>query len=91
MIKGLNLVERVKHEIKHNAEYHNQSVKFPVKDLELLIELAESNQYRLDLELMNKIAKYAGALHKIANSKEDSSCNELAMDYEVIASQALYD
>lgn len=55
MIKGVDLVAKIKYEIKHNLDYVNQSVKVPVKDLELLIELAESNQYRLDLSLVERI------------------------------------
>ena len=54
MIKGIDLIKKLKYELKHNTEQHTQSVKVPKKDLELLIELAESNQYRLDLELMKK-------------------------------------
>lgn len=50
-MKGLDLIQKIKHEMEHNLEHHNQSVKVPIKDLKLLLELAESNQYRLDLEL----------------------------------------
>lgn len=91
MIKGLDFLEKIKYEIKHNSEYYTQSAKVPIRDLELLIQLAESNQYRLDLELANKLLKYSQALNDIVNSKEDSSCNELALKYEVIAEKALYD
>ncbi|PLR99613.1 hypothetical protein [Bacillus sp. T33-2] len=36
-----------------------------------------------------KIERYEKALKEIAESDEDSSCNELALKYEVIAEQAL--
>ena len=91
MIKGLDLIQKIKYEMKHNLEYHNQSVRVPIKDLKLLIELAESNQYRLDLGIAKELCKYASALKEIAHSAEDSSCNELALKYEVIAEKALYD
>lgn len=54
MIKGTDLIAKIKYEMKHNLDFSNQSVKVPVKDLELIIELAESNQYRLDLELAER-------------------------------------
>lgn len=90
-MKGIDVLERIKYEAKHNYEYHNQSVKIPIKDLILLIQLAESNQYRLDLETAMQLQKYASALSEIAHSEEDSSCNELALTYEVIAEKALLD
>lgn len=40
-------------------------------------------------ELLDKIERYEGALKKIAFNQDDSSCNELALKYEVIAEQAL--
>lgn len=57
MIKGIDLIAKIKYEIKHNLDYSKQSVQVPVKDLELLIKLAESNQYRLDLETAERIVK----------------------------------
>lgn len=57
MIKGTDLVAKIKYEIKHNLDYSSQSVKVPVKDLEILIELAESNQYKLDMELAEAITR----------------------------------
>ena len=38
-----------------------------------------------------KAEKYETALKEIAESTADSSCNQLALDYEVIAEKALYD
>lgn len=54
MLKGIDLIAKLKYEMKHNLDYTNQSVKVPIRDLNLLIELAESNQYRLDMDLMKK-------------------------------------
>lgn len=88
-MKGLDIIQRIKYEIQYNIEIHNQSVKIPVKDLKLLIELAESHQYRLDLEIAKDIMKYVGALKEIADSKEGSSCNTIALKYKTIAEKAL--
>lgn len=57
MLKGIDLIARLKYEIEHNLDYSAQSVKVPIRDLKLLIELAESNQYRLDMETANSIAE----------------------------------
>lgn len=41
--------------------------------------------------LVETLERYEKALKEIAESVEDSSCNELALKYEVIAEQALND
>lgn len=55
MLKGVDLLEKVKYEIIKNADYSTKSVRIPIDNLNLLIELAEENQYRLDLEMTEKI------------------------------------
>lgn len=69
MIKGMDLIARLKYEMKNNLDTSSQSVKIPKKDLELLIELAESNQYRLDLELAEK-------LYTLAKNQKNSDDNK---------------
>jgi len=55
VLKGVDLLEKVKYEIIKNADYSTKSVRIPIDNLNLLIELAEENQYRLDLEMTEKI------------------------------------
>lgn len=39
--------------------------------------------------IIDKLEKYEKALKEIAESNEDTSCNEIALKYEVIAEKAL--
>jgi hypothetical protein len=41
--------------------------------------------------LIEQVERYEKALKDISESDEDSSCNELALKYEVIAEKALND
>ena len=50
----------------------------------------ENEHYeQLTVELREKVERYEKALREISESKADSSCNELALEYEVIADKAL--
>jgi len=40
--------------------------------------------------VLDKAMQYEKALKAIAESNEDTSCNEIAIKYEVIAEKALY-
>ena len=65
MKKGLDFSEQIKYEIKHNSEFHTQSVKVSQRDLNHLIKLAESNQYRLDLDIVHKIQALQSELNSL--------------------------
>lgn len=65
MKKGLDFLEQIKYEIKHNSEFHTQSVKVSQRDLNHLIQLAESNQYKLDLDIVHKIQALQSELNSL--------------------------
>lgn len=76
MNKGIEFLEQIKYEIKHNSEFHTQSVKVPIRFLNELMKLAESNQYRLDLEIASELQR----LHSEVNSlkKQNRKLSKLA-------------
>lgn len=55
------------------------------QELEKEIEDREKSH----MNLYNEKKRYEESLRKIAESKKDTSCNEIAMEYEVIAEKAL--
>lgn len=54
---GLDILERVKYEIEHNSQRHNSRTMIPTRDLEKLIDLAETNQTRISLEIAEEIMR----------------------------------
>jgi len=75
-------LERIKE--KYKKENNN--------DINTLIELLDQLYVTLgevSVSFTEKVQKYEKALKDIAENDEDSSCNELALKYEVIAEQAL--
>ena len=73
MKKGLDFLEQIKYEIEHNAEFHTQSVKIPIKDLNALIELVESNQYRLDLATVQQIQEMQAQISDLTSQNRKLS------------------
>lgn len=73
MKKGLDFLEQIKYEIKHNSEFHNQSVKIPIKDLNELIKLAESNQYKLDLKTVQQIQEMQSQINALTSQNRKLS------------------
>jgi hypothetical protein len=51
----------------------------------------QKQAFKLAYECIDKVERYEKALKNIAENNEDTSCNEIALKYEVIADKALND
>ena len=73
----LSKVKEIKNEFQFEGGISTENIEWLIEQAERVHEQAE---------LLRKFRK---ALKKIAESDDDSSCNELALKYEVIADTAL--
>lgn len=77
--KGLDILNRIKYEIKHNSTVKPNRTTVKTADLESLIDLAESNQKRISLELAKELLDLKAELSRTKTNEKKliSLLNEL--------------